>query len=267
MTSSGSEEPVGVSEPEALTLEAAVKLISTLQRDVDRLRAKDDIRDLIVNYARACDRGNDPVLLEPLFAQDATWECPGFGKYRGANTVARALKAIAGKRIWWSLHNMISPQIILDQDGRAATLFWYLWEAATLPNEHTDEAEAYWIGGTYDAKAVKVGERWLFSEVLLKLSMASPASLGWVEKRFPAGSRSQPYFVHVGAGRHLWCACGKSKSQPFCDGSHKPSQSQPVAFETQEEGRVVLCGCRYSKNKPFCDGSHLNINLEPAGLD
>jgi CDGSH-type Zn-finger protein len=30
-----------------------------------------------------------------------------------------------------------------------------------------------------------------------------------------------PHFVDVVEGKkYLWCACGKSKRQPFCDGSH-----------------------------------------------
>jgi CDGSH-type Zn-finger protein len=30
-----------------------------------------------------------------------------------------------------------------------------------------------------------------------------------------------PFGFKVEAGRkYFWCACGRSKSQPFCDGSH-----------------------------------------------
>jgi CDGSH-type Zn-finger protein len=237
------------------------RTVESLRLEVERLRAKDDIRDLIVSYARACDVGNDPVRLAPLFTEDASWECKGFGRYEGREMVAKALKAIAGSRIWWSLHNMISPKIDLDPDGQGATLFWYLWEAATLPNEYSGVAEPYWIGGTYDGRARKVDGEWLFSAMELKLSMASPAARGWVEKRFPDGTRSQPYFTLVEAGEHFWCACGKSKSQPFCDGSHAGGKAVPLEFTVEETGTIALCGCRYSKTKPYCDGSHLNLKL------
>ena len=31
-----------------------------------------------------------------------------------------------------------------------------------------------------------------------------------------------PFEVEVEAGRaYWWCACGRSATQPFCDGSHK----------------------------------------------
>lgn len=246
-------------------LGAALEAISRLQNEVHWLRSKTDIADLIVSYARACDRGNDPVMLRPLFTDDATWECKGFGRYQGGEMVAAALKGIAGEKIWWSLHNMISPQIeILSPD--TAKAFWYLWEAATIPNEHSGDPEAYWIGGTYDAAFRRVDGKWLISEMELKLNMASPASHAWVEKRFPDGTRKQPYFKILKAGNYYWCACGKSATQPFCDGSHNEAgRVKPQEFTVAEDGLQVLCGCRYSKTKPYCDGSHLNLKLKPSG--
>jgi CDGSH-type Zn-finger protein len=65
----------------------------------------------------------------------------------------------------------------------------------------------------------------------------------------------------VEAGEHFWCACGKSKSQPFCDGSHAGGKAAPLEFTVEETGTIALCGCRYSKTKPYCDGSHLNLKL------
>ena len=32
--------------------------------------------------------------------------------------------------------------------------------------------------------------------------------------------QKKPYAVELEAGDHYWCACGLSKKQPFCDGSH-----------------------------------------------
>ena len=235
--------------------------LADLRRQVAELRAASTIEQVIVRYARGCDRGNDPAMLAPLFTEDASWECKGFGRYTGGAMVAKALKAIAGEKIWWSLHYMISPMIELAPDGRSAEAFWYLWEAATIPNETTGEAEATWIGGTYTATLQLDGGEWRFSAMELHLNMASPSHEGWVRKRFPHGTAKQPYFMQLEPGEYLWCACGKSASQPFCDGSHGDGRIQPRPFEVTEPGLKILCGCKYSKTKPLCDGSHLNLRL------
>jgi CDGSH-type Zn-finger protein len=77
-----------------------------------------------------------------------------------------------------------------------------------------------------------------------------------------------PYMRDLPAGDYWWCACGLSKTQPFCDGSHKAGAFTPVKFTIAarrggEPETVWLCGCKRSRRKPFCDGSH---NQLPAGL-
>ena len=38
----------------------------------------------------------------------------------------------------------------------------------------------------------------------------------------PKIAQKAPYPVEVTAGEsYWWCACGESKNQPFCDGTHK----------------------------------------------
>jgi len=37
----------------------------------------------------------------------------------------------------------------------------------------------------------------------------------------PMIPQRSPYAVELAPGDYWWCACGQSKRQPFCDGSHK----------------------------------------------
>jgi len=63
--------------------------------------------------------------------------------------------------------------------------------------------------------------------------------------------------VKVEAGKsYWWCACGRSKSQPFCDGSHKVTSFMPIEYKAEKSEDVWFCSCKRSAKKPFCDGSH-----------
>jgi len=53
-----------------------------------------------------------------------------------------------------------------------------------------------------------------------------------------------------------WCACGRSKNQPFCDGSHEEVGMEPVAFTPPKTKTYYLCTCKQTGNAPMCDGSH-----------
>ncbi len=75
----------------------------------------------------------------------------------------------------------------------------------------------------------------------------------------PVVAQKAPYPVTLGPGEYYWCACGKSKNQPFCDGSHAGSGISPVAFKIEAEKKVFLCGCKHSEHKPFCDGFHKKL--------
>ena len=76
----------------------------------------------------------------------------------------------------------------------------------------------------------------------------------------PTIAKKGPFEVSLEAGKnYYWCACGQSKNQPFCDGSHKGTGFVPVSFEAKETGRAYLCGCKHSANKPYCDGTHNKI--------
>jgi mannose-6-phosphate isomerase-like protein (cupin superfamily)/CDGSH-type Zn-finger protein len=77
----------------------------------------------------------------------------------------------------------------------------------------------------------------------------------------PVIARPKGYYYEVEAGkRYAWCACGLSKTQPFCDGtSHKATELKPVLFKAERDECVIFCGCKQTCTAPFCDGTHNNL--------
>ncbi|MSQ88515.1 MAG: CDGSH iron-sulfur domain-containing protein [Betaproteobacteria bacterium] len=75
----------------------------------------------------------------------------------------------------------------------------------------------------------------------------------------PLIPQKTPYAVELAPGDYWWCACGQSKRQPFCDGSHKATAFTSIKFTNTEAQKVWLCGCKHSAGKPFCDGSHKKL--------
>ncbi len=60
-------------------------------------------------------------------------------------------------------------------------------------------------------------------------------------------------------GTYLWCACGRSSKQPFCDGSHRETNFLPLRVVITEKQRVKWCTCKLTKTPPYCDHSHREL--------
>lgn len=76
----------------------------------------------------------------------------------------------------------------------------------------------------------------------------------------PAIGGRAPLAVDVQAGEsYWWCACGLSKAQPFCDGSHLGTPFYPTEFVAPATKKVFFCTCKRSAKQPLCDGSHKKL--------
>ena len=75
----------------------------------------------------------------------------------------------------------------------------------------------------------------------------------------PRIAQKAPYALDLAPGTYWWCACGRSKTQPFCDGSHQGTEFTPVRIDIDSATSVALCGCKHSASKPYCDGIHKKL--------
>jgi len=68
-----------------------------------------------------------------------------------------------------------------------------------------------------------------------------------------------PVMMELEPGIYYWCSCGKTKTEPFCDGSHEGTDKLPVEFKVMEK-KIGICTCRRTKKAPYCDGTHARVD-------
>ncbi len=74
----------------------------------------------------------------------------------------------------------------------------------------------------------------------------------------------EPFNTTLEAGQYLYCTCGLSNIQPFCNSSHNGTKHKPLFFTLSKTKKVSLCKCKLTKNPPYCDGSHKHSNTGNA---
>ena len=84
----------------------------------------------------------------------------------------------------------------------------------------------------------------------------------------PIIADNKPARVTLSKGQEYhFCTCGKSRSQPFCDGSHVGTSFTPRVIVSEEDGDAYLCACKHTGNTPFCDGTHKQFSNEQVGKE
>ncbi len=84
----------------------------------------------------------------------------------------------------------------------------------------------------------------------------------------PIIADNRPHVVNLQKGEeYYFCTCGRSKTQPFCDGSHAGTTFTPKAFTADEDEEAYLCACKHSKNLPYCDGTHKKFKNDQIGKE
>lgn len=64
---------------------------------------------------------------------------------------------------------------------------------------------------------------------------------------------------------YLFCTCGRSANQPFCDGSHIGTSFTPKVIVAHETTQAFWCSCKQTANPPLCDGTHKQFSDKEVG--
>ena len=84
----------------------------------------------------------------------------------------------------------------------------------------------------------------------------------------PIIADNKPVKVNLSKGQEYhFCTCGRSQSQPFCDGSHAGTGFTPRVIVSDEDQEAWLCACKHTHNPPFCDGTHARFSEDQIGSE
>ena len=56
----------------------------------------------------------------------------------------------------------------------------------------------------------------------------------------PKVFQKSPIVKDEKSGTYYWCACGQSKNQPYCDGTHKGTTFSPMKVEVADNLSVLV---------------------------
>lgn len=150
---------------------------------------------------------------------------------------------------------------ISDPNGNYGNMFsiWdQLFGTAKFTHEYPTD-----LGLVNDPK-----EEWTASYFYPVITSKNPASeISRAYKKEDNTSFEPAELELVKGQKYLYCQCGLSKNQPFCDGAHQGTKIKPLLFEAKRTGKVKLCNCKKTNTGPFCDNSHLEFQDLPIKND
>jgi len=154
------------------------ELENKLERLEQRIQVMEDveaIKKLKALYAKACDDKYNAELMKEVFTEDALWDSPPFGTFRGRDAICDFFRSVSGS-IVFAIHYFMMPDITVE--GNRAHARWYLWMAATVsPNR------AVWLAALEDDKYEKISDRWWQTEMKGVTLFQTPYEEGWHKKR------------------------------------------------------------------------------------
>jgi len=171
-------------------------------------------------------------------------------KYKALHPLAWVVeRTISTPATHFSHHGKTAKDGISDPNGNFSNTFFFwdiMFGTAMITREYPKE---YGIENDPD-------DPWyahLYYPLIKSKKEGSEISKGFKKQSYV---KKAPLKTTLQPGKYLYCACGKSADNPFCNGSHHGTGMKPVFFEIQKERKISLCTCKQTKTPPYCDNSH-----------
>jgi hypothetical protein len=149
----------------------------TLEQQVARLTAIEDIKQMKAQYCSYADHGYDPEGMASLFVEDAIWDGGDFGRYEGVAAIKEFFAGISND-IVFAIHPVMNP--IIKVDGDTANAKWWLIMWCTMKIDGNKEAR--WFAAEYDDHLVKRDGKWLFTHITVQGRFLATHGEGWAEQ-------------------------------------------------------------------------------------
>ena len=140
-----------------------------LARRITRLEDIEAIKQLKARYCEICDDMHNPDRIASVFAEDAIWESPDFGKAQGHQAIRDLFQGFRDM-FSFSQHNIMNP--IIEVDGDRATGIWYIMG----PWTYTEDGKEIWMTARYDDDYVKIDGEWKYQHLRASVRMVADRS-------------------------------------------------------------------------------------------
>ncbi|MEM6317077.1 MAG: sterol desaturase family protein [Bacteroidota bacterium] len=182
-------------------------------------------------------------------------------KYEWLHPVAWVVeRTISTPATHFAHHGKTAKDGISDPNGNFSNMFFFwdiLFGTAIITRQYPKE-----FGIENDPE-----DPWyahLYYPIIKSKKEGSELAAGYQKQSYVT---NEPVKMTLEPGKYLYCTCGLSSDNPFCNGAHHGTKNKPVFFEIKKKRRASICTCKLTKTPPYCDMSHEQMDLPSVGKE